>query len=158
MDKLKKRGASVYISWIIVFALVVGISFFLYNWTLEQAKKTSEDIEARTDPVVCSEVGIAIVDACQTYNTLEITLSNVNNIDLEGFLLRTVGLYPEDNDYLDSQVVYAKIRSHDTDKIITLKKRTLAQIEVVPIVNRNNKNIYCEGHSVKKEKGELLQC
>ena len=54
------RAQSQYISWILIIAMIVAVSIFLYRWSIDQAQKSSEEIERRTDPVVCSDVGITI--------------------------------------------------------------------------------------------------
>ncbi len=122
-----KKGQSQYLSWIIIIAMIVSISFFLYNWSLDQARRTSEELTSQTDPLVCAEVGLSVDGICQSFRSLKINVTNVNTYEIEGFLFRTVGLYPEDDIYLDSEIVYAKISPSDTEKLIVLKKSTLNQ-------------------------------
>ena len=155
---MHKRGASQYISWILIFGLVVAISFVLYKWSIDLAQKTGEDLQTRTDPLVCGEVGMVIEGICQDYRSLQMNITNANNLQIDGFLIRTVGLYPEDDDYLDSLTVWQDLRPRDTQTIIALKRGTLSQVEIIPIAVKNKKNIYCESQSVKKEKRELLEC
>lgn len=153
-----KKGQSQYLSWIIIIAMIVSISFFLYNWSLNQARRTSEELTAQTDPLICAEVGLSVDGICQSFRSLEINVTNVNTYEIEGFLLRTVGLYPEDDTYLDSEIVYVKISPSDTEKLIVLKKNTLSQVQIIPFALKNDKEIYCEDQSITKEKNELKQC
>ncbi len=94
VKKHLKKGQSQYISWILIIAMIVGISFFLYNWSLDQARRTSEELTSQTDPLVCAEVGLSVDGICQSFRSLKINVTNVNTYEIEGFLLRTVGLYP----------------------------------------------------------------
>lgn len=155
---LKKKGESQYLSWILIFGMMVALSFALYNWSIDQAKKTSGQLEASTDPLVCSEIGISIDGICQDHTSLKINLSNTNKMEIEGFLVRTVGLYPEEDDYLDSQTIFMKIFPGDSEKMSILKKGTLSQVQLIPFAKRNNKNIYCEQQSVTKEQNDLKYC
>ncbi len=158
MAKKNKKGQSQYLSWIIIIAMIVAISFFLYNWSLDQARRTSEELTKQTDPLVCAEVGISIQGICQTFRSLKINITNTNNYEIEGFLFRTVGLYPEDDNYLDSSILNKKISPGDSEKIIVLKKGTLSKVQIIPFTLKNNKEIYCEDQSITKEKNELKQC
>jgi len=158
MYKISKKAASEYISWVIVLGMVIALSYLLYTWSIQQAQKTGEELEKRTDPLTCAEVGITVNGACQTFRTLELNITNTNNLEVKGFLLRTVGLYPEDFDYVDSETVYHEILPGDTEKISILNMATLSQIQLIPIVKKNNKEIQCEEQAVKKEKKDLKQC
>lgn len=151
-----KRGQSQYISWILLFGMVVGISFVLYNWSIEQAQTRSDEIKSRTDPLVCSQVGISIDGYCQDSRKLMFNLTNTNNFDMTSFQLRTVGLYPDEEDYLYSSVIETTLGSGDTEKISILKKGTLSQFTIVPIVRRDGKDIFCEEQGISKE--EIKQC
>ena len=154
----QKRAQNQYLSWILIFGMVVALSFLLYNWSIEQATERTEELETRTDPLVCSELGISIDGSCQDFKSIKLNITNSNNVEVIGFILRTVGLYPEDDDYLQSKVIYDKIKSDNTKKFTILKKGSVSQITVVPIAKRNKKNIYCEEKAVIKEEGDLQQC
>lgn len=156
--KILRKGQSEYISWILVLGLVVVLSFFLYNWSIQQAQKTSEELEKSTDPITCSDAGFTIESICQNYRTLNINISNTKSRELKGFLVKMVGLYPEDPDYLYSATHFVTIPAGDTERVNILKRGTLGQIELTPIVGKNKKDIYCEEQSVKKEKEDLIYC
>lgn len=153
-----KRAQSQYLSWIMILAMIVAISFLLYNWSLEQARKTGEDLEARTDPLVCSEIGLSVTGICQDFRSLEINVTNTDNLEIEGFLIRTMGLYPEDPDYLESVSIEKRVQPGVSEKIIVLKKGTLSQVTIIPYAKKKNKEIYCEDQAVTKEIEELKQC
>ncbi len=154
----QKKGESQYLSWILIFGMIVAISYLLYNWSIDQARKTTEQLEKSTDPLVCSEISISVEGICQTSNTLEINLTNINIMEIEGLVIKTVGLYPEDEDYLDTITVANKLSPGESEEISVLKQGTLSNVELTPYVKKGNKNVYCEDKSVKKEKNELKQC
>jgi len=145
-------------SWILIFGMVVALSFLLYNWSIEQATSRTEELSKRTDPLTCQEIGISVDGACQTSTTIIMNISNVETYDVEGFIFRSIGIYPDLVDYLDSTIIYIELFPGETEHLILLKKGSLSQIELVPIVTKNNKNIYCEEQTVVKEVGELKIC
>jgi hypothetical protein len=77
---------------------------------------------------------------------------------IEGFLIRTVGLYPDDVNYIETLVNFVEIGPGDYKQIETLKKRTLSQVKIIPFTKKNKKNIYCEDQSITKEQDNLMQC
>ena len=158
MVKIKKRGQNQYISWILIFGMVIALSFLLYNWTIQQTELRTEEIEERTDPLACENIRISVEGSCQDFRSVKLNISNTDNNEVYGFILRKVGLYPEDDDYIQTSTVLEKISPGYTEKFTVLKQGTLSQITVVPIVRRNNKNVYCEEQSVTREQGDLKQC
>lgn len=153
-----RKAQQQYLSWIIIVAIVVAISFALYRWSIEQARQAGEDIETQTDPIVCSEVGISVKDICQDFRSIRINLTNVNTLDIIGFQIRAVGLYPDEENYLDTRTILVSIIPDDTAKLTILKKTTASQIELIPIAKRNEKNIYCEEQSVLMRKDIIKYC
>ena len=152
------RGQSQYLSWIIILTLIISISFVLYRWSVAQAQSTSEELQARSDPVLCSDVDISVDSICQTFRTVEANITNVNNRRVDGIRYSGVGLYPDDPDYLDSKTVYKTIDTGDDEHFSILKKVTLSQVEIVPIVKRGNRDIICEEKAETVEKSKLKQC
>ncbi len=138
--------------------MVIALSFLLYNWTIDQTQLRTEEIEERTDPIACENIGISVEGSCQDFRSVKLNITNTDNNEIYGFILRKVGLYPEDDDYIQTTTVFEKISSGYTEKFTVLKQGTLSQITIVPIVRRNNKNVYCEDQSVTKEQGDLKQC
>jgi hypothetical protein len=153
-----KKAQSQYISWIIIFGMVVGLSFLLYNWTIERAKQAQENLEKTTDPLVCSAIGITIDSACQSFRTVELNITNVNEMQISGFLLRNVGLYPDEADYVYSKMVNAELDTGDSFTLSVLKKSTLSQVQIIPFVKKNSKNVYCEDKAIVKEQKDLIYC
>lgn len=145
-------------SWILIFGMVIAMSFLLYNWSIEQATARTDELSKRTDPLTCQEIGINVDSTCQTSTTIIMNISNVENHDVAGFIFRSVGIYPEFEGYLESEIVYGELFPGQTEKFILLKKGTLSQIELVPIVAKNNKFVYCEEQTVIKDVGELKIC
>jgi hypothetical protein len=138
--------------------MTIAISYLLYNWSLQQARNVSQEIEKTADPMVCDELGFSVESICQNMKTLNFNVTNTNNMDITGFIIKSVGLYPEDNDYLSTSTVDFKVAPGDTERIKVLKKMTLSQVEITPFATRNGKEIYCETQSIKKEKKDLIQC
>ncbi len=155
---IHKKSESQYISWIILLGLTVLLSYFLYTWSLNQAQQVSQQIEKTADPMVCNELGFAVDGICQRPNMLLFNVTNTNNVEITGFIVSEVGLYPDEGNYLDSRVVRYSVSTGDTEKVKMLTKMTLNHVEITPFTTKNNKDIYCEGQSVKKDQNDLGQC
>jgi hypothetical protein len=156
--KILKRGQNQYISWILIFGMVVALSFLLYNWSIQQAQDRTAEIEKRTDPLVCEQIGISIDGVCQDFRSIRLNISNTNNYEVVGFVMRSVGLYPEDDDYIQTKTHMESISPSHIEQFTVLKQGTLSQIKIIPLANKNNKNIYCEDQSIVKEQEDLKQC
>ncbi|MFH2020507.1 MAG: hypothetical protein ABIJ34_03780 [archaeon] len=129
----------------------------LYSWSIDQAQQSANELETRTDPLVCADVGLSVKGACQNFRSLELNVTNTNNQEIAGVVIWLIGLYP-DEDSLDSNILRQKIAPGTTDKIIIMKKKTLSQIKVVPFAKKDNKNIICEEKSITKDIDDLKQC
>ncbi len=138
--------------------MVIALSFVLYNWSVQQAEQRTQEIEERADPLVCDQIGISVDSSCQDFKSVKLNISNTDNYEVAGIELRMLGLYPEDDDYLQTKRVVENIIPGHTEKFTILKQGTLSQVAVVPLAKRNNKLIYCEEQAVVREKGELKQC
>ncbi len=138
--------------------MTLFLSYLLYNWSLKQAKEVSEELEKTTNPLVCEELGFSIESICQNSKTVNFNVTNKNNLEITGFIIKGAGLYPEDPTYLYSKTIRFKVSPGDTEKIKALKKVTLSQVEITPFTTKDKKDIYCEDQSIKKEKKDLLQC
>jgi len=153
-----KKAQSEYLSWIMIFGLVMMLSYVLYNWSIEQAKLRSQEIEQRTDPLVCADVALSVKGSCQTYSVLYLNITNPGKLALEGLSFRFIGVHPDEETYLQSQVLFDQLTTGDTEKLKVLKHGTLSQITVIPIAKKKGKYIYCEEQAVVREVNELKQC
>jgi len=153
-----RKAQSQYISWIIIIAMVVAISYFLYDWTLSQAQKTTDDISVSTDPLDCSGLKFQIEGICQSFNSLKFNITNIKTQNIEGFQVRTLGLYPDEPGYVDEDMVYTSLSPGITEKMTILKTRTLSLAKFVPVTKKENRLIFCEDQSVVKEINELKTC
>jgi hypothetical protein len=136
--------------------MIVGVSYLLYNWSIQQAKNAGEDLEARSDPQLCADASIMLDGACQNFKSLVANITNIKSTDIDGLLFRAVGLYNDEDNYLQTIESIIKISPGETENVIILKKGTLSQIKVLPTIKKNNKFIYCEDKSVSKE--QIKQC
>lgn len=151
-----QRGQSAYVSWVIVLGLAVVISFFLYSWSMEQARKSAESIELSSDPVICSEIGVKIDGICQSHRSLVFNATNTKNYEIAGFLLRNVGLYPEEPEYLSSKVVLIDIGTDRTERVEVLKQGTFSQAKIIPLAKKGRSYVHCESQAAVSE--EIKQC
>ncbi len=151
-----RNAQSQYISWLLIFSMVIGLSYILYNWSIDQASARAEEIEKRSNPVICNEAGISVDGVCQDYKSININITNTNNLDLKGFRIKSLGLYPDEEDYAVSEDIDYEIDPGVSEKISILKKRTVSQITIIPIAQKGKKDILCEDKSIVL--GDIKQC
>ncbi|MEM2139320.1 MAG: hypothetical protein QXM96_04175, partial [Candidatus Woesearchaeota archaeon] len=149
--KAKKKAESQYISWILIFGLVIMLSYFLFNWTIEQAKKTTEQIELISEPLICNEIGFSLEGVCQKGNRLYLNITNTNILKIEGFNLKLISLYPESKNYLQNYNILKIVEPEKSEKFFIMKKGTIRNMEIMPFVKKNNKYVYCLEKIIKKE-------
>jgi hypothetical protein len=154
---MNKRGDNQYISWILIFGVVVALSYVLFNWSVQQATDAKEQLEEQSDPIVCSETGISVSGSCQDEHSIKFNLTNTENKEVVGLLIRMVSLYPEEKQPED-MVLMRSISAGFSERISILSGDTVQQIKVIPIVYRDERKITCEEKAVVREVSFLRQC
>ena len=150
---MAKKGVSMYVSWVIVVAMVVGLSFLMYDWTISQVKGSAGSLERTTDDTLCQSVSFSIDGICQNTQILYINMTNNNNIKIDTLQFRLIDLYG------NSETKEEKISLYPGDReegFSILKQGTLINIRIVPIITKDDKEIICQQSSIEKE--NILQC
>ncbi|MBU0757739.1 MAG: hypothetical protein KKF44_06735 [Nanoarchaeota archaeon] len=150
---MKKRGIGSYLSWILIVSMVIVISAFMINWTLERVKKTSHQIEKSTDELLCREVGINIQGICQNSKILNMNISNVGNIKIDRIQIRMISMYDDP----ETKEVDISLYPGDFETGFTvLKQGTLQSVKLIPLIKTEDEEIICPENSIEKQKIE--QC
>ena len=141
-----KRGLSVYISWVLVMAFVVGLSAFMFTFMRGYAETTAEQIKERAlGSIECDAISLTIDSACQNTQNLYITITNRGDIALDGMLFRTYDLYYEGQ--IDEKDITLKVGKYNAQEVQLIKRgdvKKIRKIEVVPIVVSDGIEITCE--------------
>lgn len=143
---MKKRGVSVYVSWILVVSFVVILSVFMFNFMRNYAESSTENIKERAlTSIECDSVAVTIDSACQNTQDLYINVTNRGDITVKGILFRTYDLYYEPQ--VDEKNLTLRIGKYNSQEINLVKRgdiKKIRKIEAVPIIISENTRIICE--------------
>ena len=93
---MKKRGVSIYISWILLMSFVIIISVIMFNFMKGFAEGHAENIKERAiSSIECDSVAVTIDNACQNTQNLYINITNRGDIKVNRLLFRLYDLYYE---------------------------------------------------------------
>ena len=133
-----------------MFAVV--LSAIMLQWTKGFVKKQGEDLTTRGDVMLCGDTSINVDGICQNTQTLNMNLTNNNNLEIDKLRLRFIDLY----DASEVKQIDLKLSSGESEKYSVLKQGTTKQVKVTPIVLKKDKEIVCEEKSFTFE--EIKQC
>ena len=85
---MNKRGADVWISYVLLVGFTVALAAFIYSWmTGFSIEKTTEIKERIYDADICGSVAISI-NACNSSQTLYINITNRGDIRINQLIFR----------------------------------------------------------------------
>jgi len=143
--KKKKRAVSLWLSWVLLFAFVIGLSALSYRFIVPLVSDTTTDVKKvvfNTDE--CRQVGISIEEVCQdsTAQHLNMTIRNRNYISVDKLRFQW---FDTDNIPISSEeqdVTHApnrnKIYSVDTGT-----GATIGAVQITPVIIKENLEIVC---------------
>lgn len=134
-----KRGVESYVAWVILVALTVSTAVFMYTWTTTSVEKSMEFVEETNDKGICQDVGINLISVCQNAQTLNMEVSNIKLQGISGLKFQFFDLY----DNAESRTKNLSIRPKEVKEIEIIKQGTLKQVEITPIIIKDNKVISC---------------
>ncbi len=147
-----KKGVSQYIAWILLVGLAIALGAIMFAWTRGFATQQVDDLESRTDNVMCDNVAFEISGACQNSQTLNMNLTNTNNLRIEKIKIIFLDLYG--NSETKDKII--ELSTGDALRISVLKQGTLASARVTPVTIKENKEIICQRQSILLE--NIIQC
>ncbi|MBS3133396.1 hypothetical protein J4470_04740 [Candidatus Woesearchaeota archaeon] len=143
-----KKGVSVWVSYVMLTAVVVSIGFFVMSWTRETTEETVQDIVERGNALTtCSSSGVDINNLCQNTQTLNMDVTNSNDIKVEGLWLRMFDIY--NRPQTSSRNV--TIAPQATKAVSIIKQGIIKDAEIMPIVKSGDKRIICESRKARFE-------
>ncbi len=147
-----KKGVSLYISWILIMVLVIVLSATMFNWYKQQAQRTGEILEEKASADICNKVSISILDICQNTQTLNINISNKNDIKINQLVFGLIDIYNDP----DTKKVNITIYPGETEHIEIIKQGTLYQVDVTPVAVSGKISNICPNSKVFKN--NIKQC
>ena len=141
-----KKGISVYVSWVLVMAFVVGLSAFMFTFMRGYAETSAEQIKERAlISLECDAVALTIDSACQNTQNLYIHITNRGDISIDGMLFRMYDLYYDGQ--IDEKNLTLDIGKYNAKEVQLIKRgdvKKIRKIEIVPIVVSDGIEIKCE--------------
>ena len=129
-------------------AMVVAIGFFVLNWSRGFTEDTVEDIVERGDALTtCQNSGIDIKNLCQNTQTLNMDVTNTNDIKIEGLQFRMFDIY--DRPQTSSRNV--TIDPQKTKSVKVIKQGIIKDADIFPIVKKGDQRIICTSRTVEFE-------
>lgn len=147
-----KKGVSLYISWIMIMVLVIVLSATMYNWYGQRAEKTTEVLLEQSAEDVCDSVGIVIEDLCQNTQTLNINISNKNDIKVNQLVFGLIDIYNDP----ETKKINITIYPGETEHIELIKQGTLYQVDVTPVAVTDGITNVCSNSKIFKN--NIVQC
>jgi FlaG/FlaF family flagellin (archaellin) len=148
----KKRGMSQYVAWILLVALAVVLGAIMFSWTRSYAQRQVDSLESRSDDVLCNSIGIGVDGLCQNSQTLNMNVSNTNNLRVDELEFLIIDLYGNS----EKKRIDLKIATGETLRVSVLKQGTTASARITPIFRKNNAEIVCQTAGVTAE--QIMQC
>ncbi len=145
---LGKRGMSVWVSYVLLTALVVSLGAIVLNWSKGTTQQTVDDIVERGDALTtCASAGIDVLNLCQNTQSLNMNVTNTNDVKLEGLWASMFDIY----NMPQSSSVNITIQPQKTKEVDLLKQGIIKKVEFSPIVSKGGKKIKCLSRKVSFE-------
>jgi hypothetical protein len=143
-----KRGISVWISYVMLTALVVVLGFMVLVWSRSTTQETVDDIVARGDALtLCGVSGVDVIRICQDTQTLNMDVTNTNDVKVIGLWARMYDMYGEPQ----ASSRNLSIGPQETKSIQIIKQGIISQVGIMPVVKKGNTLIKCQSRTVTIE-------
>jgi hypothetical protein len=140
--RLSKKGVSIWISWVLIIAMMAILAAFVFLWMNQFTESSTTRMKEVYDSVDCNYVAISVDEICQNTQTLNMNITNSKNIDIDKLIFRIYDIYGNP----DGKEVKVFIRhgTANTEKVEIIKQGVTDSLDIIPIVIKDNKKIICE--------------
>ena len=146
---MHKKSMAAWISWVMLVGLSVVIGMFVLNWSRELVTKHGEDLKERADyAALCENMDIRIDSICQNTQTLNMNVSNNNNLKVESVIVRMIDIYGSPQ-LRETNII---IKPEEKKELKIVKQGIVQKVEVVPAAFSGSKRIVCQNKKVALEK------
>ncbi len=140
-----RKGVSVWVSYVMLTALVVSLGVVVLNWSRSTTQQTVDDIVERGDALTaCASAGIDVLNLCQNTQSLNMNVTNSNEVKLEGLWASMFDIY----NMPQTSSVNLTIQPQKTREVYLLKQGIVKRVEFSPLVSRGGKKIKCLSRKV----------
>jgi len=142
---MNKKGISVWISYVMLTALVVSLGFIVFGWTTRTTEDTVEVIVERGDTLIaCGLAGLDVRNLCQNTQTLNMDVTNTNDVKLLGVWVRMFNIY--DRPQVSSR--NTTINPQKTKSIQVIKQGIIKEVNIIPMIEVDDKRVLCESRKL----------
>jgi FlaG/FlaF family flagellin (archaellin) len=149
MKSIQKRGVSLWISWVLIIALMAILAVIVIGWMNDFTISSTDRIKQVYDTTECNYVSVSIDSVCQNTQTLNMNVTNLKNIDVDKIIFRIYDIYGNP----DVKEVDTLIRhgSSNTEKLEIIKQGVTDRLEAVPVIIQEKRKVICEKRQVSVE-------
>jgi hypothetical protein len=134
-----KRGASVWISWVLITVFMVSLGAFIYKWSASYAADSAQDVEDRAFRAECEFVAIEITYACQRTNGIDITIVNKKDVKVDKVIFSFFNVFGN----AESREQVRSIATGEERDFFIIKEGTISTIKATPSVLKKERWIVC---------------
>ncbi|PLW79523.1 hypothetical protein C0585_07300 [Candidatus Woesearchaeota archaeon] len=135
-----KKGVSIYLGWVLLMAFMVSLSTLVYFWMSTHVEEQAEKIVERSDENLCEFTSLSINGFCQDEIFLHLNITNSNDKRIESLKFQLFDLYDEP---MENELTIS-LKSSGSESIKILKHGTLSQAEIIPLIEKDQREILCE--------------
>jgi len=135
----------VWISYVMLTALVVSLGFLVLAFSRETTEETVEDIVVRGNALVrCGLTGIDITNLCQDTQTLNMDVTNTNDIKVEGIWVKMFDIYnlPQTSSW------NLTIMPQKTKEVKIIKQGIIKDADISPVIKNDKKTVICQSRTI----------
>jgi hypothetical protein len=149
MKSIQKRGVSLWISWVLIIALMAILAVIVIGWMNDFTISSTDRIKQVYDTTECNYVSVSIDSVCQNTQTLNMNVTNLKIIDVDKIIFRIYDIYGNP----DVKEVDTLIRhgSSNTEKLEIIKQGVTDRLEAVPVIIQEKRKVICEKRQVSVE-------
>ncbi|MFC1753051.1 hypothetical protein ACFL96_06610 [Thermoproteota archaeon] len=143
--KKEKKAASLWLSWVLLFAFVIAISALSYRFIVPMVQDTTEDVKKvvfNTDE--CRQAAISLEEVCQdsTAQHLNMTIRNRNYIRIDELRFQwfDANNVPVSSSELEVKHAPNRAKKYSVD---TGTSSVLGFVKVTPVLQKEGMTIIC---------------
>ena len=141
-----KKGVDAWISFVLITLLAVTLGAGFLVWSKGFTASSAADIEKRSEYVtLCESVSLQIRGLCQNTQTLNMNLSNNNNVKVTEIVLRLYDIYNQPQ----QRNMNITIRPSETARVTAIKQGIVKQLELIPVTQSGKNRVICQSQRVE---------
>ena len=145
VKSVNKKGIAAWISWVLMMGFAVALGLFFFAWVRGFATDSTADLVDKSNRItICESASVRADRYCQDTQTLNINITNTNNLRTDALIFRFFDIYDES----ELRNVNATILPGETENLIVVKQGIVKQMEIIPMLYKDEKRIVCESKKV----------